>query len=318
MTRQFTANVTGLTNTAVVWAAGGVVGGNSTAGTISTTGLYTAPAVLPAQNPVQITARSVANNQVAGSTYVSILSVGPPITSVSPNPIPVGTVTVTIQGSGFLPGATVLDIYGANGVQFSTVSVTPTTVTATGYQGPGTNATFMLRNPGSGFSNSISVPISSGGPTKYSLTVVGGTGSGTYAAGTVVPITATIPAGSTFSSWTGASVANPNSATTTLTMPAASTTVTANFTSGPTYSLTVNSGSGSGTYGAGAVVSIAAAAPPAGQAFLNWTGATVANPNAANTTLTMPAAATTVTANYAAIPVPTISQVNPASVPIGV
>ena len=43
----------------------------------------------------------------------------------------------------------------------------------------------------------------------YTLTVVGGTGSGPYAAGTVVNIAATVPAGQQFQSWSGATVASP-------------------------------------------------------------------------------------------------------------
>src|ERR1019366_5978262 len=120
LARQYTATVTGLADTAVTWYAGGVAGGNSTVGTVSSAGLYTAPVALPGQNPVQITARSVATNTVYGSVYVTILSKGPTITSISPNPIPVGTVTVTIQGTGFLAGATVLDTYSSSGVQMST------------------------------------------------------------------------------------------------------------------------------------------------------------------------------------------------------
>jgi hypothetical protein len=138
-----------------------------------------------------------------------------------------------------------------------------------------------------------------GSPTSYSLTVVNGSGSGTYAVGTVVNIKATTPpAGQAFVSWTGANVAAANAASTTLAMPAANTAVTANYAVVPTYSLTVTNGSGSGTYAAGTVVSIAANAPPSGQAFQNWTGAAVANPNAASTTLTMPAASVNVTATY--------------------
>ena len=45
---QFTARVTGLSSTDVIWSAGGKVGGTATAGTISATGLYTAPATMPA------------------------------------------------------------------------------------------------------------------------------------------------------------------------------------------------------------------------------------------------------------------------------
>src|SRR5215510_13453665 len=80
-TVQFTAKVTGLSSLDVTWSAGGIVGGNATVGTISSTGLYTAPVSLPGQNPVQITATSKVNATVKGSTYVNILSLGPTITS---------------------------------------------------------------------------------------------------------------------------------------------------------------------------------------------------------------------------------------------
>ena len=40
----------------VAWSVSGVSGGNSTVGTISAGGLYTAPAALPTNNPVTVTA----------------------------------------------------------------------------------------------------------------------------------------------------------------------------------------------------------------------------------------------------------------------
>ncbi len=43
-TRQFTATVQGTSNNAVTWSVDGVAGGNTRVGTISTGGLYTAPA----------------------------------------------------------------------------------------------------------------------------------------------------------------------------------------------------------------------------------------------------------------------------------
>ncbi|MBI3858134.1 MAG: hypothetical protein HY293_20830, partial [Planctomycetes bacterium] len=66
------------------------------------------------------------------------------------------------------------------------------------------------------------------------------------------------------------------------------------------YTLTVNSGTGDGSYASGTAVTITANAPAAGMLFDQWTGATVANATASTTTLTMPAANTTVTATYAA------------------
>jgi hypothetical protein len=292
-TVQFSAQVNGLPNTAVTWSAGGVRGGNSTAGTISSTGLYTAPTTMPGQNPVQITATSVANTKVAGITYAYLLTLGPTITSVSPNPLAVGGFTVTVQGSGFQPGAMVYDNYGSGTfVQLETTSLTSTTIKATGYEGPASSASFSVRNPGSTYSNSISVAVG------YTLKVVNGSGSGVYAPGSVVTITANAPpSGQAFLDWTGMTVKNPSASTTTLTMPASNATVTANYAT--SYALTVVSGAGGGNYAAGALVTITANAPPSGQAFLDWTGMTVKNPNAPTTTLTMPASNATVTANYA-------------------
>jgi len=64
--QPFMDQVTGTTNMTVTWQVNGVTGGNSTVGTISTAGLYTAPPTPPASaNPpvtVAITATSVADS----------------------------------------------------------------------------------------------------------------------------------------------------------------------------------------------------------------------------------------------------------------
>src|SRR6185295_3695487 len=57
LTQQFSATVTGTTNTAVTWASNpGGVGG------VSSSGLYTAPALIPSQQNVTVTATSVADS----------------------------------------------------------------------------------------------------------------------------------------------------------------------------------------------------------------------------------------------------------------
>src|SRR5882724_6494646 len=56
LTQQYAATVTGLTNTSVTWSVANAGLGNSTVGTITTTGLYKAPATIPGQNPVSIKA----------------------------------------------------------------------------------------------------------------------------------------------------------------------------------------------------------------------------------------------------------------------
>ncbi len=152
--------------------------------------------------------------------------------------------------------------------------------------------------------NVMWMQFSSGGttPQSYALTVTNGSGDGDYTAGTTVSIAADAPpANQTFAGWGGdtAGIADVNAASTTLTMPASNTSVTATYTP-VLYSVTVNNGSGDGSYAVGATVSITADAPPTGQTFAGWSGDTsyLANTSAATTTLTMPAANVSVTATY--------------------
>src|SRR5262249_27640458 len=52
LTAKFTATVSGASDTGVTWKVEGKTGGNATVGTISTTGLYTAPSSVP--NPATV------------------------------------------------------------------------------------------------------------------------------------------------------------------------------------------------------------------------------------------------------------------------
>ena len=67
-TQQFNATVTGSSNTTVTWAVNGVAGGNSTVGTITTGGLYTAPQDLPNPASVTVAATSQASSTASGSS----------------------------------------------------------------------------------------------------------------------------------------------------------------------------------------------------------------------------------------------------------
>ncbi|HTI72728.1 MAG TPA: hypothetical protein VMF06_22335 [Candidatus Limnocylindria bacterium] len=143
-------------------------------------------------------------------------------------------------------------------------------------------------------------------PTTYTLTVINGTGGGTYSAGTVVNVTAAPPGpGQGFSQWSGAAVANPTALATTLTMPATNVTLTATYYQLTPTDLTVIGGSGSGTYMPGTVVPIVAGPPSQGMTFDHWTGANFVSAASPSTTLAMPATATTVTAVYTNLPAPT-------------
>src|SRR3989441_8521383 len=85
-TQQFTASVSGTSNTGVTWAVNGTIGGSSTVGTISSNGLYTAPNTPPNPTTVTVTATSTANTSKSASASVTITSGGTGPVTVSPNP----------------------------------------------------------------------------------------------------------------------------------------------------------------------------------------------------------------------------------------
>ena len=82
-TRQFTATVTGSSNTAVTWSVNAIIGGNSIVGTISGSGLYTAPAVVPNPANVTIQAASAASPSSVGTATVTVQPPAPPPVTVS-------------------------------------------------------------------------------------------------------------------------------------------------------------------------------------------------------------------------------------------
>lgn len=187
---------------------------------------------------------SSSNGSGSGSSGSS--SSAPVISSVSPNPMPVGTENVTISGSGFQTGALAYQSYGGyTGIQYSASSVAAGTVTVSGiYQGPASSVSFQVCNPGRVCSNAFSVPVSSSssssggsasGASTYTLTVDNGTisaggSTGNFAPGASVTIVANAPpTGQAFQSWSGFQVANPIGVTTTLTMPSSNITVAANY-----------------------------------------------------------------------------------------
>jgi len=69
--QQFKATVRGTEHDEVIWLVNGVIGGNSIVGTISPTGLYTAPAIRPASR-VTITAVSAVDTTKSASPLVTI------------------------------------------------------------------------------------------------------------------------------------------------------------------------------------------------------------------------------------------------------
>ncbi len=118
-TRQFTRSVTGNANTNVTWAVNGITGGNSTVGTISTSGLYTPPATLP-PNPgsIKVRAISVVNVTRFAEANVSLQNPTPTITAIEPADLNIGNTTLIVRGTKYFAGATILLQNAAVATQF--------------------------------------------------------------------------------------------------------------------------------------------------------------------------------------------------------
>ncbi len=95
-TLQLTATVTGTGNTAVTWS---ILSGG--AGSVSTTGLYTAPASITTQQTVTVQAASSADTTKTATATITLtpvsVTVGPPSTSLSVNQT--WQLTATVTGS---------------------------------------------------------------------------------------------------------------------------------------------------------------------------------------------------------------------------
>ncbi|MBB6145181.1 hypothetical protein HNQ77_003139 [Silvibacterium bohemicum] len=70
-TQQFTATLNGSASTAVTWSVAGVTGGGAATGTISTTGLYTAPSTVPSST-VTVTAVDASDSLASASAQITV------------------------------------------------------------------------------------------------------------------------------------------------------------------------------------------------------------------------------------------------------
>ena len=142
-TQQFTATLQNTSNTAVTWQVNGVTGGNTTTGTISSSGLYTGPATVPNPATVTVTAISQADPSKSASALVTVVTQAPVNVTISPTSATVTTggtqqFTATVQNTSntavtwLATGGTISagGLYTAPGTA-GTYSVTATSVADT-------------------------------------------------------------------------------------------------------------------------------------------------------------------------------------------
>jgi len=125
---QFSDKVTGVTPTTAGWTVALPAGATGSPGTISAGGRYTPPAAIPSTGTVIVTVSPTAAPTVSATATVTLLNPYPTVASTSPASIPAGAFTLTVNGSGFVPGAQV--VFG--GVPLVTTYVSATRLTAIG------------------------------------------------------------------------------------------------------------------------------------------------------------------------------------------
>jgi hypothetical protein len=189
-TQSFTATVSNAANTAVTWSVNSVSGGNSSVGTISASGLYTAPQLLPSPAAVTVTAISQADPTRSASATVSVTS--DVVVSVSPAapPVELGamlqfTASVTSAGNpdrrvnwsvdGIPGGSSTLGTVDANGL-YTAPSILPTppsvTLTATSVADPSKSGNASVSTT-SNFTITVAGPtlVDNGASAQFTATV---------------------------------------------------------------------------------------------------------------------------------------------------
>ncbi len=157
-TLQFTAAVTNSTNTNVTWSVQSGAAGQGCAGaacgSISASGLYTAPTAAPLPNAIAVTATSAADPTKSATAIVAISS-GPEIESLLPSSVMAGAVEsfpLEVKGVNFAAGSgTGASVILLNGTPRATTCASTTACTTAlnpaDVQNAGT-ITVQMQNPG--------------------------------------------------------------------------------------------------------------------------------------------------------------------------
>ena len=148
------------TEAPVIWSVNGIPGGNSTIGTVSSTGVYTAPAIVPL--PInQVTIGSSSEIYPSKGSYnVNVLNPIPIVTTVTPGAFSEGMAQIAVNGSAFIYGAQIL----WNGVAVPTTFISGNQLMAVITENtPGTYpVTVVNPDPGSASSQKVNALVQPG------------------------------------------------------------------------------------------------------------------------------------------------------------
>jgi uncharacterized protein (DUF1800 family) len=144
-TTQFTANVSGTSNAAVTWEVNGTAAGSAATGTISASGLYTAPTTMPSSPNVTISAVSQASAMATGS-----------VTEGLENPLPVVSAATAAQVGSSLSYA--FDVTGLGFVPSSSIQINGTGAATTFVSGTELQATATIPSGMTAVSVDVTTP----------------------------------------------------------------------------------------------------------------------------------------------------------------
>jgi uncharacterized protein (DUF1800 family) len=163
-TQQFAAQASDGSSPVLAWTVNGVVGGSATTGTISMTGLYTAPEFPPTPNTITIGVSETSTPSIKTSGAVTLDNPVPQISSLSPTQFPVGAFTLTVSGAHFAANAVVL--FGATALTTTRTSSTQLSATGTATSAQEGNISVTVKNPdpGSSTSGSLTAFVVGGNP----------------------------------------------------------------------------------------------------------------------------------------------------------
>ena len=130
-TQQFETSVSGSTNTGIVWQVNGATGGAAQNGTISATGLYTAPAAISQSTQFTVTAMAAADNSKTANASVTVnpapsgAVIGVAISPASASVTAGATQQFTATVSGSSNQAVTWSVDGSSGGNTTVGTITP-------------------------------------------------------------------------------------------------------------------------------------------------------------------------------------------------
>ncbi len=189
-TRQLSAYVPLSPNT-ITWSVNGVAGGDATYGTVSASGLYTAPTTIPENNVVSVRATSTAYPDQWAAVSLTITQPAVNLWSISPTTVPAGNFELSLNGSNFQAGS----VARLNGAPLATTYVSATRLKATGTLAAalaGTTVKITVANPGIGGTTSSAVNLAVTAPVVVPVVVAVSPGTASLNTGATQSFTATV------------------------------------------------------------------------------------------------------------------------------